>query len=241
MELAQDLTAAILTAALPGRQVRTYPAMLSTESDALAWARAGGPDGAVVVADYQASPRGRGGWEWRVEPGRGLGFSLLLRPELAPEREGWPYLAACTALADVLGEGVVYRWPDEVHAGPHRAAAVGVHTELGPSAITWITITVLVDHAIPPRAPLLAAAVAAIENRLNAAPADVLTDYRTACATLGEQVVARLVPMGPAGVRVEGEAVDCRDDGSLVILTDEGRRVAVPPQHLGILDLRDGG
>lgn len=57
MELSTDLSAHALAEALPGRPVRSYPAMLSTEADALAWARAGADDGAVVVAGYQAAPR----------------------------------------------------------------------------------------------------------------------------------------------------------------------------------------
>ncbi|MDQ4130536.1 MAG: hypothetical protein M3133_06040, partial [Actinomycetota bacterium] len=76
---------------MPGRPVRTYPAILSTSADAFAWARAGAPEGALVVADYQAAPRGRAGLPWEVRPGEGLGFSLVLRPELPPEREGWLY------------------------------------------------------------------------------------------------------------------------------------------------------
>jgi BirA family transcriptional regulator, biotin operon repressor / biotin---[acetyl-CoA-carboxylase] ligase len=232
----EDLTAAALEAVMPGRAVRAYPAMLSTEADALAWGRAGGPAGAVVVADYQASPRGRAGWEWQVSPGTGLGFSVLVRPPLPVHREGWPYLAASVALADVVGGAPALHWPDEVHHSGGRAAAVGVHAELGEAHVTWMTVTVLIEDADPPRADLLARAVAAIEYRLDDAVDTVLDDYRSRCATFGQQVIARLIPMGPSGVRVEGEAVDCRDDGSLVIRTADGRRVAVPPQHLGILE-----
>ncbi|MDP9405634.1 MAG: hypothetical protein M3O86_03390 [Actinomycetota bacterium] len=236
MELATDLAADVLATALPGRAVRTYPAMLSTEADALAWGRAGGPHGAVVVAGYQASPRGRTGLEWRVQAGRGLGFTLLLRPSLSAAREGWPYLAACVGLADLLGDDVEFTWPDGLQHGARRLAAVAVHASLGPGTVDWITVTVLVEDVLPPRAALLADAVTAIERRLDA-PADVvLDDYRARCATLGDHVAARLIPMGPSGVVVEGEAVDCKDDGSLVIAMAAGRRVAVPPQHLGVLD-----
>lgn len=237
MEPAHDLSTEAVAAALPGRAVRAYPAMLSTEADAMAWGRAGGPDGAVVVSDYQASPRGRGGWEWKVTPGHGLGFSLLFRPALPVAREGWPYLPSCLGLADVIGADAVLHWPDEVHVGPHRAAGLGVHTELNAAGIAFATATVLIDDATPPRTDLLARAIAAIEFRMADDPDTVLHDYRARCVTLGLEVSARLVPMGPAGIRVDGTAVDCRADGSLVILGQDGRRVAVPPQHLGILDV----
>lgn len=236
MELGVDLAPDVLTDALPGRAVRTYRAMLSTEADALAWARAGAPDGAVVVADYQASPRGRAGLEWRVQPGEGLAFSVVVRPELDNAREGWLYTAAVSGLADVTGAEAIIRWPDEVWTSDRRAAAVGVHTELGAERVDWAIVTVLVEEASPPRAPLLARVLAAIDERGGAAPEDVLEDYRVRCETIGRSVRARLVPMGPAGVVVEGEAVDVRDDGALVVVVASGRRVVVPPQHLGVLD-----
>jgi BirA family biotin operon repressor/biotin-[acetyl-CoA-carboxylase] ligase len=241
MNVVDDLSADTLRVLLPGRPLRAYPALLSSEADAEAWARAGGPDGGVVTAGYLAAPRGRAGLPWPCHPGRGLVFSLLLRPELVPEREGWPYLAAGLGLADVLGPEVEIHWPDEVHGLDGRVGAVGLRTELAPDRVRWCVLTVLAEHAEPPRGPLLARIVAAVEGRLDE-PADALLDaYRDRCATLGRNVRARLVPLGPAGPQVEGRAVDVRADGALVIRTGEGRRAVVPPPNLGMLDDLDAG
>lgn len=237
-----DLCRAVVSASLPGREVRSFPAMLSTEAEALAWARAGGPTGALVVADYQASPRGRAGLPWQVDPGRGLGFSLLGHPRLPPEREGWLYAAAVSGLADVLGDDAAIQWPDAVHRGQDgpRAAALGVFTELGPEETEWAVVTVLVEDAEPPRTQLLAQLVQAIERRCASTPEPVLADYRQRCATLGRRVRARLLPMGPGGLEATGEAVDVLDDGALALLTAQGNRVAVRPQHLGTIEDADG-
>lgn len=237
-----DLSDDAVRAALPHREVRAFPALLSTEAEALAWARAGGPEGALVVADYQASPRGRAGLPWHVEPGEGLGFSLILRPQLPAEREGWLYTVALSGLADAIGDEAAIHWPDLVHrsATGGRAAAVGVHAELGPTGTLWAVVTVLFEDTRPPRTGLLAEGVAAIEQRYASPPQAVLDDYRTRCATLGRRVRARLIPMGPSGPQVTGEAVDCVDDGALVIRSEKGNRVAVRPQHLGMLDDLDG-
>ncbi len=233
-----DLTPAALRDALPDRPVRTYPALLSTDADAQAWARAGAPAGALVVADYQASPRGRGGVPWTVQPGRGLGFSLVVRPDLPADAQGWPYIAATTGLAALVGEGAATAWPDLVCAADgRRAAAVGVFSDLEGERVRWAVLTVLVEEAAPPRALLLAAAVAAIEAQLERPAESVLDDYRKRCATLGRRVRARLVPLGPEGPAVEGLAGDVRPNGGLVIVTDEGRRAVVPPPELGVLDL----
>ncbi len=233
-----DLTPEVVADALPTRPVRVYPALLSTEADAMAWARQGAEAGAIVVADYQASPRGRGGLPWEVRPGHGLGFSLILRPDLATERDGWLYTVTTCALAEVV-EGdppPEIHWPDEVTSGQARAAATGVHTEHGASGLDFVVVTVLIEDVAPPRAPLLARTVPAIEHRLAQAPQRVVDEHAARCVTLGRQVTAHLVPLGPAGTRIEGEAVGTRADGSLAIQTGPGRRIAIPPRDLGRLD-----
>lgn len=233
----RTLSADALRAVLPQRPVRFYPAALSTEADALAWARTAAPEGAVVVAEYQASPRGRSGRPWQVHPDEDLGFSLVLRPRLPVDREGWLYTVAVSGLADVVDAGATIGWPDEVVTpGGTVTGAVGVHVELGAHATDWAVVTVHAAQAGPERLPLLARIVEAIERRNTSDPDAVLADYRPRCATLGRRVRARLVPLRPGGPEVVGTAVDALPDGALVIETDGGRRVAVPPRSLGLLE-----
>lgn len=233
--MTSDLDELVVLAAVGERAVRSYPALLSTEAAMMAWARQGAATGAAVVADYQASPRGRGGLPWTVRAGSGLGFSLLLRPDLPAEREGWPYVSALQALQDVLGGHLT--WPDAVcgEDGTVRAR-LGVHVELGPAGARWAIVTVLVQDAAPPRALLLARLLEAVEGRSSQPAEQVLTDYLPRCTTLGRQRRARLVPLGPGGPEVTGEAVDVLADGALVLLTARGSRVAVPPHDLGLLE-----
>lgn len=236
MELGEDLSADALAAALGERPARAYPAMLSTEAEALAWARAGAPDGAVVVADFQAAPRGRGGWRWEVMPGAGLGFSLILRPGLAAEREGWLYTAVSCGVADALGDGVAITWPDELHEDGRRVAAVAIQADTRGDRLAWAVASVLVADAAPPRAPLLGKVVEAVEARVRAPAGRVLADYGPRCQTIGRDVRARLVPLGPRGPEVSGTAVRALADGALLLATADRRRVAVRPQALGILE-----
>lgn len=236
MELGADLGEPELRSYLGERAFRTYPALLSTEADALAWARSGGPEGAVVIADYQASPRGRGGLEWSVRQGRDLGFSLVLRPDLPAEREGWLYTVAVAGLADALGPAAEIEWPDEVHCGETRAGAVGVYVELGPEQTAWAVVNVLVEDASPPRAALLATVVEAIEARYRSATTPVLADYLRRCRTFGHAVRARMIPLGPDAVEIAGTALTTLPDGALRVEQEDGRRVAVRPQHLGAIE-----
>lgn len=234
---AADLDRSLLERALPGRPVRSYPALLSTDADAQAWARAGADAGAVVVADYQASPRGRAGVPWTVRPGVGLGFSLVMRPRLPEAREGWLYVAVGCALLDVVPQPASVSWPDEVHSPERPLARFGLHAEPGPHGVQWAVATVLIEDVTPPRAPLLARVVTAVESRMGQEPAEVLADYRRCCLTLGQRVRARMIPLGPAGTVVTGDGVDVLSDGSLVLRTERGHRVAVRPQNLGRLEV----
>ncbi len=231
-----DLTLEVLADVLPGRPLRAYPAMLSTEADAMAWARSGGPSGAVVVAGYQASARGRAGRPWAAPHGRSLGFSLLLRPQLNTQREGWLYLVVATALAHLLDEASI-AWPDAVHGHDHLDAQLAVHCETGPNNVRWVVISCLLAEAPRPHSPLLAAAVNAIEWWVARDADTVLAVALQRCETLGRRVRARMLPMGPRGVVIEGTAVEVTREGSLVVETGRASRRAVRPQDLGVLEV----
>src|SRR5579863_8283653 len=69
----------------------------STNTDALAAARAGAPHGSVYFADEQSAGRGRGDHEWHSAAGEGLYASVLMRPEFPPAY--LPLLPLVTGLA----------------------------------------------------------------------------------------------------------------------------------------------
>lgn len=215
---------------MSGRALRTYPALVSTGSAAFDWAESGAPDGAVLVAGYQLSPRGHGGRPWAVAQGRGLGFSLVIRPRLPAEREGWLYTVVTGALAEVCGAAATIVWPDEVRLDGAMAAAVAIRTRLGETGVEWAVVDVLVPEAEPPRGELLAAVLEAIEERC-ARPADTLVeDYERRCQTIGRQVRVRFI--AGTGPKVGGRAVATLDDGALLLELASGSRAPVRPQDV---------
>lgn len=227
-----------IAGALTGRPVQTWRAAVAVDVAAQAWARQGAPDGAVVIVGYQASPRGRSGRPWAVDQHRDLVLSVIVRPDLAPEDEGRLYTVAVLAVSDLCGGDIV--WPDRVISADGRSVgAVSVHAELGPSAVDWAVLTVNLSD-IDDRPGSAAALLAALDERRAAGPDLLVADHRSRCCTLGRRVAARMIPLGPAGPVVTGQAVDVLADGALVILSDRGARVAVRPQNLGMLDDLDG-
>ncbi|MDP8968119.1 MAG: hypothetical protein M3N04_05925 [Actinomycetota bacterium] len=233
MKPGDDLAAESLAAVAGDRPLQSHRVLLSAAVTASDWARAGAPHGAVVVADQQIAPRGRAGRPWKVAPGQGLAFALVLRPQLASEREGWLYTVVLTALADACGDGVTIEWPDEIHREGVMAAATGIEVRLGGLQVKWAVVNLLVPAAQPPRGELLGSVLQAIDARLASPPRDVLEDYSALCRTLGRDVRMRL--LGGAA-RLQGRALEVLDDGALVLESDSGRRIPVRPQDIGSIE-----
>lgn len=233
MSPGDDLAAESLAEVVGDRRLQSHPVLLSTSVTALEWVRSGAPDGSVVVADHQIAPRGRAGQPWKIAPGQGLGFAIVLRPQLPAEREGWLYTIALTALADACGQDVTIEWPDEIHRDGEMVAGVGMEVRLGVQGVKWAVANVLIREATPPRGELLGTVLAAIDARRAAPASEVLADYGALCRTIGRSVRVRL--LGGTG-RYDGEAVELLDDGGLVVETADGRRVPIRPQDVRSID-----
>jgi BirA family transcriptional regulator, biotin operon repressor / biotin---[acetyl-CoA-carboxylase] ligase len=98
--------------------VRRHRSVSSTNDLAATLARAGAPEGVVVVADHQTAGRGRWGRSWTAPPGSSLLVSVVLRPgpdpdalALVPLATG---LAAVDACLDVAGFAPGLKWPNDL-------------------------------------------------------------------------------------------------------------------------------
>jgi BirA family biotin operon repressor/biotin-[acetyl-CoA-carboxylase] ligase len=146
-----------------GRSMHHWEALPSTMDEAWRLAKAGAPDGAVVLAEEQTAGRGRLKRSWWAPAGSSLLLSVLLRP-------GWPArqaqrltmvcsLAVCEAIAAVAGVRADVKWPNDVLIDGQKVC--GILTELdvrpGPSgnqletAVVGIGINVNVDFEGAPK------------------------------------------------------------------------------------------
>jgi len=150
----------------PVKEFRYFPETGSTNDVALEWAQAGGPDGALVVADAQIAGRGRMGRTWFTPPGSALAFSLLLRPTPS-EVEHIALFAPLGALAIAsvfeqrYGMPVLIKWPNDIlleccrpnPAGLRKAAGILVETvwqdNLPLAVVVGVGINVA-PEAVPP-------------------------------------------------------------------------------------------
>lgn len=98
------------------RDLRWVSETGSTNSDVLARARDGAPEGTGVVADYQRQGRGRQGRSWIAPVGSSLLMSVLLRPPAA--LAGATTMAGSVAMAEaveqVSGCAPRVKWPNDL-------------------------------------------------------------------------------------------------------------------------------
>ena len=208
------LSAAALSAALTGpgrlwRDVTVRAETGSTNSDLLAAARDGAPEGTVLAAEVQTAGRGRLDRRWSCPPGAALSFSVLLRPDGVPAVDrGWIPLLAGVAVAAGLraqaGLDAGLKWPNDVLVGGAKIA--GILAEQAGDAIvlgTGINVTTRRDELPVPHATsvVLAGAAPDREQLLVAVLGELETWYRrwVAAVAAGPPVLAGTVLAGPGG------------------------------------------
>lgn len=124
--------------ALPqGWTIERHDWVESTNTTAEALARAGAPEGTVVVAQGQKAGRGRWGRSWESPFGKNLYISTILRPHSPPEEVSVLTLVAGLAVAEMLDEdyGLIARlkWPNDIWLSGKKVGGIltELHTENG--------------------------------------------------------------------------------------------------------------
>lgn len=130
---ADDLLARLAQVRVVGRTIRVFEETNSTNDLVDRMARDGVPEGVVVFAESQTRGRGRLGRVWMSPRGKGLWFSVLLRPALPPQAATQLTIAAatsiCRAIHVVTGLSPEIKWPNDILYRGRKLA--GILTEMG--------------------------------------------------------------------------------------------------------------
>jgi BirA family biotin operon repressor/biotin-[acetyl-CoA-carboxylase] ligase len=208
------------------------------------------PQGAVLLAEYQATGRGRLDRVWTSPPRAGITVSILLRPDVPAARRGWLPLLTGVALAEavrgVTGVQVSLKWPNDLLAGDGRKlAGILAETTTSPTRPAAVVVGVGLNVSTTPdelpdtgtslagvlgsgvdRAPVLLAFLRGLEERYlrwTAALGDPVLSGLAADYLRWSSTVGTTVSVAlPDGSTLEGmaEAVDW--DGRLVVGTADG-------------------
>ena len=235
-----------------GRELYFYGETGSTNTDAKRLGEEGAPHGTVVAADMQTAGRGRRGRTWESPAGKDIYFSILLRPEFAPDKAAGLTLVMALAVARAVEEkcGVEagIKWPNDVVVNGKKICGIltemTVETDYIQHVVTGVGINVNMD-SLPEeiresatslflesgkktaRAELLQAALERFEEYYGKYAADlgmdsILGEYNARLVNRDRQVRV----LDPKG-EWEGVAKGINASGELLVETSAGRTVEV--------------
>lgn len=247
--LDQDRLSSLNPTLVPGLIVEVVESVPSTNAIVAERARAGAPDGLVVVAEHQSAGRGRLDRVWEAPARSAITFSMLLRPS-APTRS-WPWLPLLAGYAvdktlTAHGYDAGVKWPNDVLLGARKVAGIlveRVETPDGPAAVVGVglnagmsaeelpvetaTSLAVESGSQPDRTALLIALLQTFREAYDAWQAGgdngglrLLESYTAACVTVGQDVRVDL----PGGAVLIGRAVGIDPGGRLMVDTPDGLR-----------------
>lgn len=234
-----------------GREMRYAPSVGSTNEVAKEWAREGAPDGGVFIAEEQGAGKGRLGRAWFSPAGKGLWFSVVMRPRINPADVPQITMVAAVAVARAVyketGLTAGIKWPNDLLVGGGRRRKLcGILTEMNADmdrvnyAVLGVGLNVNVTREDVPRELRDIVASVAMEtgkkiNRVKLLQA-VLREldhwYQEWLARGFKPVLeqwkdwnvtlGRRVKVTTLKEVVEGRAEDVDENGSLVVRLDSG-------------------
>jgi len=230
--------------------------------------RGGAREGLVVFAEKQKSGRGRLGRRWEASAGRGLWFSLLLRPAF-PLRSWarlttWAAVAVAQGIEDAASCRASIKWPNDIYLGGLKMAGILIETQVDGSgshfAVAGIGVNVNQEEndfpeALRGKAGSLRLAgghlldrqgvAAAILQRLDSAYSRIGPAFPEMVAVAREKscLVGSWVEISGGATREEGTVEGLDEEGALLLRQAGGKLVAIRAGEVSVTGWRgkEGG
>lgn len=188
-----------------GRPAKFYGELGSTNAQAKVEAENGAQTGTLIVTDQQSAGRGRRGRGWSSPPGANVYFTLILKPEFAPDKASM--LTLLMALSVVRGINLSLaeagetteprtlgiKWPNDIVVNGKKVCGILTEMSAERDYIQYVVIGVGINVKKQEFAPEIADTAAGLEEeyglRLSrcALIANILEafeeDYKTFCRT----------------------------------------------------------
>ncbi len=127
-----------------GNTLYFYEETGSTNIDAKRLAEEGAPHGTVAVADKQNAGRGRRGRVWQSPAGKDIYFTLLLRPDFAPDKASGLTLVMALSVAQAVeafcGLAVGIKWPNDIVVNGRKICGILTEMNVEPGYIQYVVI-----------------------------------------------------------------------------------------------------
>ncbi len=127
-----------------GRELFHFNEIDSTNNYAKKMANDGCPHGTVIVAERQTFGRGRVGKQWQSDNSSGLWFSIVVRPDLEPERIQIITLAASVAVVEgirkELGINCGIKWPNDIILDSSKLGGILTELSAEPGHVNYVVV-----------------------------------------------------------------------------------------------------
>ncbi len=101
---------------------------------------------ALVVADRQSEGRGQGGRSWYSPAGMGIWASIVLRPNLSPEKLGLIPIASGLAISEVVERlqrvRIGVKWPNDLVCSGRKLGGILVESSTLGDRVSWAVVGV---------------------------------------------------------------------------------------------------
>ena len=125
-----------------GHKIYHFKTISSTNAVLKEKALAGEPEGTVIVADEQISGRGRFHKKWISPKGKGLYFSVLLRPQISQKDLSLvslcPVLAVIRTIKSLCKLNAAVKWPNDVIIDGKKVCGVLSEAHTTASKVNFI-------------------------------------------------------------------------------------------------------
>ena len=127
-----------------GRSFRYYDEIESTNVEAKSLASEGAPEGTVIIAESQSAGRGRLGRRWTSPAGKGLLFSVILRPDLPMADAHLFTFVAGAAAAEAIERHtdlpVAIKWPNDLFISDRKVGGILLEISGEQDEIDWVVV-----------------------------------------------------------------------------------------------------
>lgn len=152
-----------------GLRLDLYAEIDSTNRVAQDLARAGAPEGTLVLADAQTAGRGRLGRSF-FSPSGSVYLSVLLRPRVGAEEAPHYGFVAAVAVAETIGTwiptaGLEIKWPNDVLLDGRKVSGINLPSQLEGGRVVSLVLGIGVnvnvgEQAFPPELRPIATSLA---------------------------------------------------------------------------------
>ena len=136
-----------------GHTMHTLYEVSSTNQFAFQLALRGGEEGEVVVAESQTRGKGRMGRRWESPPGVNIYLSLILRPQIPPNRIPLISLMAAVACAEAIEEVTTImpaiKWPNDLLIKRKKLGGILTEADMEMDVINFVIVGIGINVNMP--------------------------------------------------------------------------------------------